>query len=106
MHSQTSFISKQQFIKGHPMTTIAQLPHNKATSDPASVFASPNDIVHEILLTRGEKIATLKRWRADIVAQLQAGGEGMCTNRTSARHSELLTQVEKALAMLQELKCA
>jgi hypothetical protein len=30
---------------------------------PEGTFASPIDIVHERLFTRGEKVATLNRWR-------------------------------------------
>jgi hypothetical protein len=31
--------------------------------DPERIFASPIDIVDERLFTRGEKVATLDRWR-------------------------------------------
>jgi hypothetical protein len=34
-----------------------------AKQDPEGAFASPIDIVHERLFTRGEKVATLNRWR-------------------------------------------
>ena len=34
-----------------------------AKQDPEGAFASPIDIVHEHLFTRGEKVATLNRWR-------------------------------------------
>lgn len=34
-----------------------------AKQDPEGAFHSPIDIVHEHLFTRGEKVATLNRWR-------------------------------------------
>ena len=34
-----------------------------AKQDPEGTFVSPIDIVHERLFTRGEKVATLNRWR-------------------------------------------
>ena len=50
------------------MSSISQLQRVKAKSDPGSVFKAPEDIVGEILMTRGEKIATLQRWREDKTA--------------------------------------
>jgi hypothetical protein len=34
-----------------------------AKQEPEGTFVSPIDIVHERLFTRGEKVATLNRWR-------------------------------------------
>jgi hypothetical protein len=83
------------------MATIADLPREKAKFNPGAVFDTPNDVVGEILMTRGEKIATLKRWREDVLSQLRAGDEGMSTRRTSAAHADMLKDIEIALAALQ-----
>ena len=41
--------------------------------------SSPLEIVNEILLTNGEKLATLNRWRRRILGELDASNEGMAT---------------------------
>ena len=38
-----------------------------AKLDPQSVFESPLDVVRETLLTKGEKLGTLDRWRLAIL---------------------------------------
>jgi hypothetical protein len=48
-------------------------------SQPENVFESPLEIVCEILLTKGEKLATLNRWRKSILGELDASNEGMAT---------------------------
>jgi hypothetical protein len=83
------------------MSLIADLPREKAKYNPDAVFDCPDDVVREILMTRGEKIATLKRWRDDVLSQLRAGDEGMNTRRTSAAHADTLNDIEIALAALQ-----
>ena len=47
-----------------------------AKQDPEGTFASPLVIVDETLFTRGEKIATLNRWRSSILEELTASGLG------------------------------
>ena len=42
---------------------IAKLDRNLAKREPEGTFESPLRIVTEAMFTRGEKIATLERWR-------------------------------------------
>lgn len=80
------------------MSEVSKLPRGEAKLDPGSVFNSPAEIVDEVLMTRGEKIATLKRWRVEVISQLRAADEGMHTRSASAAHAELLRKIESALA--------
>lgn len=86
------------------MSEVSKLPRGEAKLDPGSVFDSPAEIVDEVLMTRGEKIATLKRWRAEIVSQLRAADEGMQKGRATAtpNQEELLRMIEAALIDLEE----
>jgi hypothetical protein len=49
-------------LSGESMKTRA-LNRKLAKQDPGGTFDSPLDIVDERLFTRGEKVATLHRWR-------------------------------------------
>ena len=79
-----------------------QKPFNRdlAKDNPNRFFESPQQIVEEKLLTRGEKIATLNRWRQTIIEELGASGEGMRTHGVSSDRSRLLGQIEHARAAL------
>jgi hypothetical protein len=48
------------------------------------------------MLTRGEKIATLERWRLEILRQLDAANEGMRTHGRSSKQAKLLDEIEAA----------
>jgi hypothetical protein len=67
-----------------------------AKHNPESTFQSPFEIVEERLFTRGEKIATLNRWRQSVLEELRASGEGMRTHGISFRRARLLEQIEAA----------
>lgn len=82
------------------MSEVSKLPRGEAKLDPGSVFDSPAEVVAEVLMTRGEKIATLKRWRDEVISQLRAADEGMQTRPASAAQAELLRKIETALADL------
>ena len=49
---------------------ITKLNRSLAKQDPEGTFESPLVIVDETMFTRGEKIATLDRWRQSILAEL------------------------------------
>jgi hypothetical protein len=68
--------------------TTKSLNRSLAKQDPEGTFDSPLGIVEEILFTRGEKIATLDRWRSTVVDQLSALGEG--------RRARLLVEIVEA----------
>jgi hypothetical protein len=59
-----------------------------AKQDPQGTFDNPFVIVEEKLFTRGEKIATLDRWRSSIVDELSTMGE--------ARRARLLIEIVEA----------
>jgi hypothetical protein len=82
------------------MSKIARLPRDAAKFNPASVYGSPLEIVDELLMTRGEKLATLERWRADILLQLSASDDGMRTHRQSGVLSRTLQKIDAALEAL------
>jgi hypothetical protein len=67
-----------------------------AKQNPEQAFDSPLDLVNETLLTKGEKIATLNRWRQSIVEQLSASGEGMRTHGVSDERARMLDLIEQA----------
>ena len=56
------------------MTEVRALNRDTAKQMPESVFESPLEIVNEILLTKGEKLATLNRWRRSILGERHALG--------------------------------
>ena len=71
-----------------------------AKDNPERVFSKPGEIVEEVLMTRGEKIATLTRWRQTILEELSASGEGMRTHGVSPDRMRLLEEIEQARAAL------
>jgi hypothetical protein len=61
------------------MSSPKSLNRDAAKQNPETPFSSPTDIVAEPLLTRGEKLATLERWRQNLFQQLHASGEATRT---------------------------
>jgi hypothetical protein len=59
-----------------------------AKQNPEGSFDSPLGIVEEMLFTRGEKIATLNRWRTFILDELEASGWG--------ERARVLCEIEEA----------
>ena len=55
---------------------ITKLNRSLAKQDPEGNFEHPSHIVDEAMFTRGEKIATLNRWREAILEELVASGLG------------------------------
>jgi hypothetical protein len=64
-----------------------------AKQDPGGTFDSPFGVVEERLFTRGEKIATLNRWRLAILDELCALGQG--------ERARILDEIEEARRRLQ-----
>jgi hypothetical protein len=71
---------------------ITQLNRTVAKQDPEGTFTSPLVIVTETMLTRGEKLAALERWRQVILDQLAAQGE--------VKRARLLGEIEEARSRL------
>jgi hypothetical protein len=67
---------------------ITKLNRSLAKQEPEGNFESPLGIVEEAMFTRGEKIATLNRWRQSILQELVAIGE--------VRRARLLGEIEEA----------
>ena len=67
---------------------ITKLSRGLAKQDPEGTFNNPLVIVDETMFTRGEKIATLDRWRQSILVELMAAGE--------VRRARLLGEIEEA----------
>lgn len=85
------------------MGEISNICVEQARLEPETVFRRPHDLVSEVGLTRGQKLATLARWRQHLVDKLRATGEGMAPppGETSA-DATMLSEVEKAELELQE----
>jgi hypothetical protein len=52
------------------MGTILRINSELARKNPEQVYTRPADIIGEIGLTRGQKIAALKRWEGRVQARL------------------------------------
>jgi hypothetical protein len=76
------------------------LDREAAKEQPQNVFSSPLEIVDEELFTKGEKLATLERWRQGVLEQLAATSEGMPTAGVSANHMKVLDEIEEAMRRL------
>lgn len=78
------------------MAEIARIARTKAKKAPAETFASPDDIVGNIMMTRGEKLGVLRLWRRqlqeDIGAWVDQRSEG---DLQHAQH--LLVEIERAI---------
>ena len=84
------------------MTENIPLNREAAKQDPETVFERPLEILDEQLLTRGEKLATLERWRQNILGQLRATSEGMPPDGNSAERTGVLDEIEEARRRLTE----
>jgi hypothetical protein len=82
------------------MTDVRALNRDAAKQQPESVFETPLEIVNEILLTKGEKLATLNRWRRSILGELDASNEGMATPGYASEQLTVLEEIEQAKAHL------
>ena len=82
------------------MRTPRALNRTLAKQNPEGAFGSPFEIVGERLFTKGEKIATLNRWRQSLLRELDASGEGMHTRGVLAERARLLEQIEAARSQL------
>jgi len=82
------------------MSTTRALNRDLAKQNPEGTFDSPFEIVDEKLFTKGEKIATLNRWRQSLLEELSASGEGMRTYGNASDRARLLEQIEAAKSQL------
>ena len=83
------------------MTEIMHIDTVKARMDAETVFARPLDIVSEIGLTRGQKLAALDRWEQSLKDRLRASGEGMTPPTEQTTHEAgVLEEIAKARQLL------
>jgi len=85
------------------MTEIARLSRSTAKQNPSEAFESPAALAAEVMLTRGEKIGALERWRRDVLLELTASGEGMLSDVRTGRPAILLSEIEIAIRELTEV---
>jgi hypothetical protein len=78
------------------MTAVAALNRDVAKQHPENVFESPLEIVDEVLLTKGEKLGTLKRWQLSILGDLAASDDGMGTPGYTRGQLTVLEEIEEA----------
>ncbi len=83
-----------------PLTDAKPFNRDAAKQQPETWFANPMDIVEHRLLTRGEKIVTLERWRLNLLSELAAASEGMHTRGYSAEQLAALGAIEEAKSRL------
>lgn len=76
------------------MSEIMRIVPDKARQDPEAVFARPADVEKHLGLTRGQKLATLRRWEADVTQRLGATAEGMPANDTTLDDAALLKEIK------------
>jgi hypothetical protein len=81
------------------MVQIGHLNIEGAKAHPEAHFSSPQDLVEEVLLTRGEKLATLQRWRERILRQLAAEGSA-AIDSAAWKEAEMLDAIEQARRQL------
>ena len=79
------------------MSEIMRIQPDKARQDPETVFDRPADIEKEVGLTRGQKLATLKRWEADVMRRLDSTAEGMTSNDATADDDAVLLKEIKVV---------
>lgn len=83
------------------MSEIMRIEPEKARQDPEAVFDRPADIENEVGLTRGQKIATLRRWEMDVTRRLESTDEGMPANGESADDADLLKEIKMVIDAIQ-----
>ena len=66
------------------------------------MYERPLDILDEQLLTKGEKLATLERWRQDILEQLKVTSKGMPPDGNTPDRTVVLDEIEEVRHRLTE----
>jgi hypothetical protein len=82
------------------MPEVRALNRELAKQQPENFFRRPLDVVNEVLLTKGEKLGTLDRWRLNILAEIDASNEGMATHGYTRGQLSVLEQIDEAKACL------
>jgi hypothetical protein len=97
------------------MGTLSHIDQSRAKNNPEQVFSRPEDVVDEVGLTRGEKIALLVRWAQTVQRRLDSAAEGMApepdprpgaAGETVDDDAELLRRIEIVTERLRDQKGA
>lgn len=83
------------------MSTISRLKSQEARLNPETQFENPAQLVSEIGLTRGQKLAALRRWEQKIAHELAAASEGMPSTDEDATKAALLSEIGRAILELE-----
>jgi len=83
------------------MSEIMRITPEKARLDPEAVFNRPADVEKEVGLTRGQKLATLKRWEADVTRRIASTDEGMPSNDGNSNDAALLKEIKVVMEAIQ-----
>jgi hypothetical protein len=77
------------------VTEMSEVNLERALSDPADLFESPDAVVRHPTLTREQKVQILNNWQLDASRLEASEGEGMC-----GEDAPMLHRVRVALAAL------
>lgn len=83
------------------MANTAVLNRAAAKENPAEFFDTPQDLSDNVLMTSGEKVIALQRWRFLLEAELRATSEGMQEAVDPASQLECLEAIDTAIMRLQ-----
>jgi|GEM_PF-3349635 len=78
------------------MSVISRINTQEARYNPEAVFEGPEQLVAEVALTRGQKLAALEQWAKSIGLRLDATAEGMPPSGREHDEAELLRRVRLA----------
>jgi hypothetical protein len=83
------------------MGVISHINTQQARFDPESQFENPEQILVEVGLTAGQKLAALQRWANGVEQRLAASGEGM-PEPDGHPDAELLRRILKAAHTIEQ----
>ncbi|HXF53925.1 MAG TPA: hypothetical protein VNK52_07360 [Hyphomicrobiaceae bacterium] len=78
------------------MSVISRINTQQARYNPEAVFDGPEQLLEEVALTRGQKLAALEQWAKSIALRLDATAEGMPPSGRESDEAELLRRVRLA----------
>lgn len=73
----------------------------QALNSPATVFATPEEVVANADLDRAQRVAILRQWSYDLRELLVASDENMAANSDGDVSAQLLTRVDALLGELE-----